>query len=255
LTWKFCSRKQASRLTPRIRKQKGSGCEEEERKVSLARPRIALIHAVTVAIEPIVDAFARAWPEARLVNILEDSLGPDRAHDPNLTDTMTERIELLARYALKSAADAILFTCSAFGPAIERTAAQLPIPVLKPNEAMFEAALGMGEKIGMLATFAPSVATMEAEFREESIKRRPGAHLTTILVNGALEALKNGDQARHNELVAECAPSLASSDAIVLAHFSTSRAAQRVRAVLDRPVLTSPDAAVGKLKRLLGAAQ
>lgn len=216
-----------------------------------AAPRIVLIHAVAVAMGPISDAFARDWPAAKLVNLLEDSLSPDRARDSDLTARMTGRIFDLCRYARNTGADAVLYTCSAFGPAIEKAARESPIPVLKPNEAMFEAALSHGAQIGMLATFAPSVGTMEAEFRDEAARVRPTARIETILVERALDALKGGDASTHNALVAERAPELAACDAIVLAHFSTSRAADAVRARIDRPVLTSPDAAVSKLKRLL----
>jgi Asp/Glu/hydantoin racemase len=214
-------------------------------------PRVFLIHAVAVAMGPIAEAFARDWPEAGIVNLLEDSLSPDRARDADLTQAMEGRIVDLCRYARRTGADAVLYTCSAFGPAIEAAAREAPIPVLKPNEAMFEAALARGERIGMLATFGPSVGTMEAEFAEEAARRRPDAKIATILVDRALDALKSGDAATHNALVAARAPELAACDAVVLAHFSTSRAAEAVRNAVDRPVLTSPDAAVAKLKRLL----
>jgi hypothetical protein len=35
-------------------------------------PRIGLVHAVAVAIQPIQDAFAEIWPEARSCNLLDD---------------------------------------------------------------------------------------------------------------------------------------------------------------------------------------
>ncbi len=120
-------------------------------------PRIVLLHATPVAIDPIHEAFARGWPEADLVNLLDDALSPDRARTPDLTEEMIDRFVALAHYGHRIGADGLLVTCSAFGPAIERAAAELPIPVLKPNEAMFAQALSHGERIGMLATFAPAV--------------------------------------------------------------------------------------------------
>lgn len=211
--------------------------------------RVALIHAVEVAVAPIAAAFAADWPEAERMNLLEDRLSPDRAVDADLTETMTRRINALADYAVLSGADGVLFTCSAFGPAIEAAAARLPVPVLKPNQAMFDAALAQGARIGMLATFGPSVATMEAEFREAAAGR--DATLRTVLVADALDALKGGDAATHNRLVAARAAELADCDAIMLAHFSTSRAREAVEAALGRPVLTSPGAAVRALKAAL----
>src|ERR1700720_2101440 len=127
--------------------------------------RIALIHALKHSIVPIETSFARLWPQASLMNLLDDSLSADLARDGRLTDAMTGRFLSLGRYAAGTGADAILFTCSAFGPCIEAVARErAPMPVLKPNEAMIEQAAAQGRRIGLLATFAPTLASMPAEF-------------------------------------------------------------------------------------------
>lgn len=216
--------------------------------------RIALIHAVPVAVGPITDAFERHWADAERMNLLDDSLSVDRAKDAVLTAAMSARIEALAAYAVQNGADAVLFTCSAFGTAIEAAAARHSQPILKPNQAMFDAALAQGDRIGMVATFEPSVAGMEAEFAEAAKARNCGnARIETNCVPEAMTALRAGDEARHNELVAAAARRLAHCDAIMLAHFSTSIAAEACRAAVDRPILTSPDAAVLRLKSILHA--
>ncbi|WP_407176095.1 aspartate/glutamate racemase family protein [Bradyrhizobium sp. STM 3562] len=209
--------------------------------------RIALIHALKHSPAPIAAAFARLWPQARLMNLLDDSLSADLAQEGRLTDRMTERFLTLGRYVAGTGADAILFTCSAFGPCIEAVArAHAPMPVLKPNEAMIEQAIGKGRKIGLLSTFAPTLASMPREFPAS-------VEIVPKLAAGALAALDRGEREQHDRLVAEAAIDLRGCDVIALAQYSMAPAAPLVAEATGRPVLTTPDSAVEKLKRLLTA--
>ena len=221
-----------------------------------AGPQIALIHAVKVAIAPVEAAFARAWPQARLMNLLDDTLSQDRARDGALTPAMFERFETLATYARGTGADAILFTCSAFGPAIEAVAAKQTIPVLKPNEAMFAEALRHGNhhaKIGLLASFAPSLAPMEEEFYAMAQAAGTNLNLVSHGVPEAMAALNAGDAQQHDQLLAASAPRFADCATVMLAQFSTARARPAMEAALGASirVLTSPDAAVAGLRAKL----
>ncbi|WP_338563731.1 aspartate/glutamate racemase family protein [Erwinia sp. E_sp_B04_7] len=213
--------------------------------------RIVLLHATPVAMTPIQEAFNDLWPEAEIVNLLDDGLTIDRAKEEQLSRGLTDRFVALGRYGYAMKAQGILVTCSAFGPAIDELAEALPIPVLKPNEAMFEAALQQGERIGMLATFGPSLVTMCDEFDRYAAQIDSSATLETVLVPEAIDLLRKGDVASHNRLVAEYAPQLSHCDAIMLAHFSTSRAAEAVRQRVSVPVLTAPHAAVRKMRAAL----
>jgi DNA-binding transcriptional LysR family regulator len=212
--------------------------------------RITLIHAMPPSIPPIMAAFERLWPEVALMNVLDDSLASDLARDGRLTVAMTDRFLALARYGASTGADAILFTCSAFGPCIEACAQALTVPVLKPNEAMIEEALaltGPRGRIGLLATFAPTLASMPPEFAAVA----PDVTLVPCLAEGALEALNAGDPDGHDAAAVRAAVGLSDCDVIALAQFSLSQAAGAVAAATGKTVLTTPDSAVRKLRRLL----
>ena len=104
--------------------------------------RIALIHALEESVGPAREAFARHWPEAFAFDLLDTSLAIDRAEAGRLNDDMMARFLSLANYAAAHAGKGgrtagILFTCSAFGPAIDAVKARAGIPVLRPNEAAF----------------------------------------------------------------------------------------------------------------------
>lgn len=216
--------------------------------------RIALIHALTHSVAPTAEAFVRRWPEARLMNLLDDSLSADLARAGSLTPAMTQRFLALARYAVSTGADGILFTCSAFGPCIEACAAELaPIPVLKPNEAMIEEAVALAGpegRIGLMATFPPTLSSMPPEFKVVA----PRLTVVPCLAEGALAAMDRGDLAGHDEAAVKAASGLSDCPIIALSQFSLARAADRIAKATGKRVLTTPDSAVRKLQRLLKAA-
>jgi len=211
--------------------------------------RIALIHALSLSLAPVLQVFEEHWPEAELVNILDDSLSVDLRRAQTLTGQITRRIISLGEYAHDAGADAILFTCSAFGEAIDALEATLDIPVLKPNEAMFDEAILAGGKIGMLTTFGPSVPSMEAEFQEQAASLTCPPVLKTVLVEEAMNKLSSGDVEGHNRLLKQAALFyFAHFDIVMLAQFSTAQAFNSVSSVTSGRTLTSPKSAVLRLK-------
>lgn len=209
-------------------------------------PRIALIHALSHSVAPINQAFDRLWPDCVRMNVLDDSLSADlaagRAHIDN---GMTSRFVALATYAVRTGANGILFTCSAFGPCIHEVVHRFPaIPVLKPFDGMVAEAVESGLKIGLVASFAATLELMPQEFPA-------GTLLEPVLAEGALDALDAGDTARHDALVVGAARRAAAlgCGVVALAQFSMARAAPVVAAAVEMPVLTTIDSAVRLLRR------
>ena len=216
-------------------------------------PRIALIHATALAVDPIAAAFERHWPQARRMNLLDDSLSVDRAKAGQLSDAMVQRFIDLAGYAKGTGCNAILFTCSAFGPAIEAAAQAVQLPTLKPNEAMFGQALEQcarsGGKLGLVATFQASIPSMSGELLQMAQRRGVTVELRSVFVPQAMQDLAEGRADDHHRKVADAALQLADCDVVMLAQFSMADALATVQRQLSAPVLSSPDCAVLALRR------
>ncbi|MES1149290.1 MAG: arylsulfatase, partial [Bradyrhizobium guangdongense] len=111
---------------------------------------------------------------------------------------------------------------------------------------MIELAVNKGRKIGLLSSFPPTLASMPREF-PASIE------LVPKLAEGAMAALDRGDRATHDRLIVEASRDLRDCDVIALAQFSIAATAPLVGEATGKPVVTTPDSAVAKLKTLLGA--
>ena len=225
----------------------------------MSAPRIALIHATPLAIEPVNTSFKKLWPEASLQNILDDSLSKDHAAAGYLTADMVGRFIDLAQYAKRAGCQGILFTCSAFGEAIEAAAKAVAMPTLKPNEAMFEDALRTALtahqndaevlNIGLVATFAASIVSMSEEFNALTAGLEREVKLHSLFVPNAMDALAQGHAEAHHRLIAEGVPTMPACDVIMLAQFSMATAQTLAQTKTNTTILTSPDCAVLALQK------
>lgn len=215
------------------------------------QPKIYLVHAQLISMAPVEAGFRSHWPQARLAHLLDDSLFSDYGHDGCLTEAMIERFRELGRYCAAAHADAILFTCSAFGRAIDAVKRDQSIPVLKPNEAMYDDLMSKRGRIVLLATFAPSLPSMMAEIEEQMQAKGVRLQIDTHLVEGALDALRHNRPEEHNRLIAEAAGAFADHDAIAFAQFSMAPARELAQTRVRAPILTTPDSAIRKLKSLM----
>ncbi|EJL77867.1 Asp/Glu/Hydantoin racemase [Polaromonas sp. CF318] len=214
--------------------------------------RIALIHATPLAIAPIEEAFKRLWPTATTMNLLDGSLSADLAQGAVSTEAFTARFLALSRYAASTGAEAVLFTCSAFGSALDEAKKTMSLPSLKPNEAMFAEALaharGKRGRIGLLTTFLPATQALESELRDDAGAAGMEVEVIKKCVPEALDALNRGDADTHDRLLKQAALEMGEMDVLMLGQFSMARASTLLRECLSYPVLTSPDSAVSKLK-------
>ncbi len=216
------------------------------------KTRLALIHATRVAIDPIEAAAKALWPDVETVSILEEGLSEDRRKSEELSQNLWDRIVALSQYAESIDSQGILFTCSAFGQAIDDAARKSKVPVMKPNEAMFDNAFAHGERVAMIYTFPPAAPGMEVEFREAAAARGSDAQIASVFCDGAMDAKRAGDTETHDRLIAETAAGIENADVILLAQFSMASAAETIRAGSRLPVLTSPEAAITEMQRRIG---
>jgi hypothetical protein len=125
--------------------------------------------------------------------------------------------------------------------------------VLKPYEAMVEAALDAGPRVVALSTFGPTLDELKDEVHAVAARRGMKASLRTHVAEGALAKLEAGDADSHDRLVAKAAEGFPDCDALMLAQYSTASAARLIPEQKGRLVLTSPDTAVAWLRRNLAA--
>jgi len=218
--------------------------------------RVALIHATALAVTPIQEAFARHWPQANCMNLLDDSLSRDRAQAGELTPAMVQRFVDLAQYVQRAGCQGILFTCSAFGPAIEAAGRASGLPTLKPNEAMFEQALALPAptgvlRLGLVATFEASIPSMSEEFEALAAQRGVKVGLHSVFVPQAMADLAAGQADLHHERIAKALSELPECDGIMLAQFSMAAAHPVCQQHASVPVLSSPDCAVTALQQAM----
>jgi aspartate/glutamate racemase len=219
------------------------------------RPHIFLFSVHKDAMDAAVRAFAADWPEARISNLLDDSLFSWVREAGGVVPEMYGVFRNLTHHMVARGADGILFTCSAFRQVIDACIKEFDLPILKPNDAMIEKALDAGSRIAVMATVGPTIPSISVEIEEIAAARGQKVQLVPYTVDRAFDALASGDPHAHDRLVAERAREIRNCDAIVLAQFTLSRAVPAIQAVNKIPIYNSPGAAVARMREMVARSE
>lgn len=207
--------------------------------------------------------------EPMLRDLLEEVLGDDVAlvdfvdsevlaavmRDGEVSDASVERMRHLAQAAVAAEVDVIFSACSSLGPAMDQFRDQLPVPLVKIDEAMARAAAGSAGEIGVLATVPTTLGPTSALIRQQASALGREVTIHEQLCEGAFDLLMAGDAGEHDERVVTTAASFADRiEVIVLAQASMTRLAPRIEDATGRLVLSSPRLGVEDLARVLSAA-
>lgn len=214
--------------------------------------QIYIIHTSLVSYEELTMLFAEIFPEAKVFNIIDDSL----LHDVSLNGKVNEKIiGRMCKYfdaAAQNGADLIINQCSSVGEAADIAAKTVGIPVLKIDEAMAEKAVELGTKIGVIATVKSTMAPSCNLIKSKAQKVHKDVYITEYLVNGALDVLmKEKNRKKHNEMVIKAIKTAEKQcDVVVLAQGSMT---VLLPELIDakKIILTSPRLCVEKARKML----
>ncbi|AQT80972.1 hypothetical protein B1R94_19480 [Mycolicibacterium litorale] len=213
-------------------------------------PLIAVISAVPAAIPPTATAFEELLPAATVWNILDDRLLADAGRHGGITAALSARMHRLITHAVSEDADAVLLTCSMYAPVAREVCATIRIPVLGPDDALFEAATQRGyRRLAVVSSAADPLADSLSRLRDVL---DADTVLEGVIAPGAVDAARAGDVAALVDSVVTAVGDITNPvDAIVLSQFSLAPTARAVQRITDVPTLPGPEFAVRRLHTML----
>lgn len=208
---------------------------------------IGIIHTTPATIASLQDLIKEQIDDAKVINILDDSILDDMRDGRNV-EFVRQRWISYAKVLEQLGVDAVLSACSTVGAFAEEADRLLNVKVCRIDEAMCELAVERGNVISIFATLQSTLEPTEDLIRRKAAARSKSPVINTVLVEGAYAALMNDQREEHDRRIREdVAKYTAQSDVIVLAQASMASAIKHP----DEKILTSPRLGIEKLKKLL----
>jgi hypothetical protein len=215
--------------------------------------RIFLVHPTPLAMPPVDQAFKTLWPQAQVLNLLDESLYADVGAGGELTPALYTRLANLLRHCESSGADGIVFSGSTFGPAVEEGRKGVKVPVLRIEEAMMDEAVARGGSILVVSTQKRAMPVVRGTLDTAAKRAGRTPAIDELWVESARDALNAGDIERHDRLIAEQSERAGDFDTIVLSMISMAPARAKMPPALVQKTLTSGETTVARMRKLIGA--
>jgi Asp/Glu/hydantoin racemase len=180
-------------------------------------------------------------PELEITNLLDDGLL--RLLAAGKSEVARKRLSEMLRSAAETyEPELAMITCSSVPREMaDSLARDFRMPVLKIDYPMARAAVSAGRRIGVAATFPPTLAPTSKLLNEAAAEAGVEVEIVQEVEPAAYEALLANDTATHDRLLLDLIERLQEKDvaAVVLAQVSMARVLPLLGESARVPVLTS----------------
>ena len=212
--------------------------------------RVTMIHAIAESIPPVRLAFDEEFPEAEVINVLDESLLVD--FDDQLTPDLRRRITNIIGYCQDNKADAIGLACSVYAPVVESAKDLVHVPLVSSYGPVMADAVTAGPRIGLIASVASTMQDSKCYLHlaadEAGVEIEPQLCLAEDLITVMRAEGQSGLERRLEEEVLKIASKV---DVVLLTQFSFAAALAHLEKVSPIPVLSAPHSSARTLKKLL----
>ncbi len=217
------------------------------------KQKLAFIHTVPSLVGLFNDLSKELLPDLEVLHIADEMLLKVVLAQGGLSPFIFQRVAGHVVAAERAGATMVQCTCSSISPCVDASRPFVGIPVLKIDEPMVNAALGIGSHVGIAATAPTTLKPTTDLVRARAAALGLQVQVESVLCEGAYDALFSGNPRKHDEIVSGVLRGLMTRcDVIILAQASMARVAQAIPAEEQRvPVLSSPRPAMEHVRELL----
>ena len=210
-----------------------------------------MIHAVTESIPPVRIAFEEEFPEAEVVNLLDEGLLLDFGN--RITPTLRRRMSDLICYSRDNNADGIGLACSVYAPVVDSARDLVDVPLVSSYGPVMADAVAMGPREWeSLHRIEATIRDAEHYLRLTATESSKEVAATPRLAEDLMAVLRTQGQGaferRLEEEVLALAPEV---DVVLLSQFSFASVLGHLERVSPAPVLSAPHSSARTLRRLL----
>ena len=220
----------------------------------MGKRKLAFVHTSPAAVGPLMQFYAGAAPDLEITNLLDDGLL--RLLAAGDQETARERLTDMVGVAARTyGAEAAMITCSSVSKEMaEQIAGRFELPVLKIDYPMARSAVRAGARVGVAATFPPTLGPTRRLITEAAEEAGAEVEIVEQVAGGAYDALLAGDAERHDELLLAAVSELEARgvSVVVLAQVSMARVLPKVGGRVGVPVLSSLHTSLEAIREALG---
>lgn len=212
--------------------------------------RIVMIHALAESVPPVKVAFSEVFPEAEVINLLDEALFID--FKGQITPQLRRRMSQLICYSEEYGADAVGLACSVYAPVVETARDLVDVPVVSSYSPVMEEAVRSGRRIGVIASVDATLRDSEYYLHRTAEEQGKSIETELCFAEELIPLIRTQGEEAFNARLEELVNGLADKvDAVLLGQFSMATALNRLQASCPVPVLSGPHSSAKKLKDLL----